>query len=212
MKKKILISCIFILMLLISFTSISNAAMQIVPDASPTTNITISDAFAYCYNLRATGSTLGYNTLDPHLTTGNDWGAVAYLAASAYGCNMDSTSVANCTTSGNNSGVMDFGKTYTYVSVIGTYTSSYMINLSKYRDTKYVNYAADNLTNGDYGIGKAHQETSMWDEYANVATFTTNYPLVYRCRMFSMLNKYNSDGRQNGNASSELTFRPAIWN
>lgn len=118
MKRKILTTIILSILTLVCLTIQSNATMQIKEGTSPQCSITVSDSYAYCYNLRANSSTLGNNTLDPHLTTNKDWGAVAYLAASVYGCNMNATAIEAYQTNGNNSGVMDFGKTQTQTATM----------------------------------------------------------------------------------------------
>lgn len=202
MKKKIFSTILLSIILLMSFTLTSNAAMQIIPGTETSTGITISDTYAYCYNLRTTSSTLGNNTLDPHLSTGYDWGAVAYLAASVYGCNMNSTSLTEFKTSGNNSGVMNFGKTGTYVSVITDSNFTTQKNLINYKNTKYVNYISGYYVTGD---GIATNEIANWgSKYSNLASTSNN---AHQHIRYGILGCYY--GYANGNSA---TFRPAIWN
>ena len=65
----------------------SNAAIQIVPTSNIITNVTVSTSYKTCRDLDSLSSTLGTTKLDPHLVTNKDWGAVSYLANSAYGLN-----------------------------------------------------------------------------------------------------------------------------
>ena len=88
MRKKIIIittSLIILLMLSLYFSSISNAAIEIKSGTTAHIGINASNAYQYCYDMRSSASTLGNNTLDPHLTLNADWGATVYLGASAYG-------------------------------------------------------------------------------------------------------------------------------
>ena len=86
MKIKRLIKILIIALIGICVGSTaSNAAIEIKPTSSVHNNITASTAYEYCYYMRAYSSSLGANSLDPHLALSADWGAVAYLGASGYG-------------------------------------------------------------------------------------------------------------------------------
>jgi hypothetical protein len=123
----------FIGMLIINSNSYAAVAIK---GGTVWDNITISDAYAVCYNMRnGTTSTLGSNSLEPHLTLNSDWGAVAYLVASVYG-QRDGTSNTGTmgpkvtltknnspiesttfrSTTGNASGVMNFGNNRTFTA------------------------------------------------------------------------------------------------
>ena len=84
MIKKISILAIFLVMIL---AVKSNAAIQIVPTSEVLTNVTVSTSYKTCRDLDSLSSTLGTTKLDPHMATNKDWGAVSYLANSAYGLN-----------------------------------------------------------------------------------------------------------------------------
>ena len=107
--RKTIISFIIIIFIVIFSTTISKAGVQIIKGATTYTSVNVSESFDICYNLRNGDSTLGTNTLDPHLATSLDWGAVAYLAQSRYGANATSTNSYNSTSTGNESGVKDTG-------------------------------------------------------------------------------------------------------
>ena len=124
--KKILVIGIITFIAIMLLPTISKAGVESKPGGTVWTNITISNAYKVCYEMRASTSTLGVNSLDPHLALNKDWGAVAYLALSTYGAVKDKTGPTGVavpgtettyiSTTGNATGVMNFGKTYTYLS------------------------------------------------------------------------------------------------
>ena len=77
--KKIIISFIIVIAIVICSNTISMAGIQIIDKATTMTSLNVSEEFDMCYNLRNGDSTLGTNSLDPHLVTSLDWGAVAYF-------------------------------------------------------------------------------------------------------------------------------------
>ena len=89
--KKILVIGIITFMSIMLFSTISKAGVESKPGGTVWTNITISNAYKVCYDMRAPTSTLGLNSLDSHLALNKDWGAVAYLALSTYGAVKDAT-------------------------------------------------------------------------------------------------------------------------
>lgn len=107
--KKIIISAIMIMLMILCSNTISMAGVQIIDGATTYTSVNVSESFDICYNLRNSDSTLGTNSLDPHLAISLDWGAVAYLAQSRYGSNATSLNSFNSTSTGNESGVQDTG-------------------------------------------------------------------------------------------------------
>ena len=76
----------------------SNAAIEIkkTDTAEKHFGVTAGTAFDYCYNMRAYSSSLGANSLDPHLVLNADWAAAVYLGASGYGGIDASTTVRGC--------------------------------------------------------------------------------------------------------------------
>ena len=150
-----------------AIATVSNAAIEIKEGKGYHSNITATDAFDYCKNMDAT-STLGSNDLDPHLILNADWGAVTYLAYSAYGtCSAYAAKNYSggasgptikldgktyYTTTSNRTGVMDFHCSYgyglyTYTASLldGGTTNANMASLVKYQGTKYV----DTITLGN---------------------------------------------------------------
>ena len=115
-KIKIIGSLLLICLFILCFSTISNAAIEIKAGTTRHTNINISTAYQYCYDMRSATSTLGINSLDSHLSLNADWGATAYLGASTYGGvrNNYGTIVKineanNYSTTNNITGVMNLG-------------------------------------------------------------------------------------------------------
>jgi hypothetical protein len=187
--------------------------MEIKSGTSAYTSLTASQAFAYCYNLRASSTTLGNNTLDPHLTLNSDWGATLYLAASVYGVNTTTRNTIKSSTTGNESGVKNFGSTKTQTSSLygGTvYGDSKRINLEKFLNTKYVENI-DTSYSASSTRGQAIGEVQAWDSWYPA---NSSYPIIVRCGSFgvycyNMSYNYGNDG---DGRSGDATFRPVIWN
>ena len=143
-------------------------------------NVTITRAYRECYDLRelSAESTLGNNSLDPHLTLNKDWGAVAYLALSKYG------SGNNSDTTGNATGVQDFGKNYEWTSSLISEATN--LNVSEAR-TDLINHVEgeqyveqleqDVNTNVEHSKGMALAETS---NKANNREFNPRFPCFTR--------------------------------
>ena len=218
--RKTIISFIIIIFIIIFSTTISKAGVQIIKGATTYTSVNISESFDICYNLRNGDSTLGTNTLDPHLATSLDWGAVAYLAQSRYGANATSTNSYNSTSTGNESGVKDTGGYMQTATLFenrnktSTNAKSYRYRLEEALKTpgmeKYVDEIS-NTVNVTTTLGRAIAETQNW--YGATYTFqnqsNTDYPLIIRESLFDVVNIFNIP---TGLAHSSVTFRPVIWN
>lgn len=214
-KLKILVSLIVILnVCLLSVTS--QAAMEVKAGTIPYINIKPTDSYKLCYDLRNSDSTLGNNTLDPHLILNKDWGAVAYLGLSTYGAIKDQTGPIvviegqNYTsTTGNISGVINLGYTDTITSSIlpGARDSSGYINIKNNLNTKYVETLPTNPTIANTK-GQACSETRGWFGTPTNGT----YPYLsfnVLLKRIGLLGYGNNDGTA---ALQILTFRPVIWN
>ncbi len=225
-KKQIMVTIIILLILLIP--TITKANIEVKPKSTSYTNISVSDAYDECYNLRNPYSSLGNNNLDPHLVLNKDWGAVAYLAISAYGKVKDATGpkvtvdgTEYTTTTGNETGVMDFGKaecTYTSSSIASGLEGSVDIrqSLINNKNSRYVETLPDKGTqNATNTKGMAIVETSGWFTSQSDYEPNKNYPLVVRTNILGFKG-YDASGHGNGSFAGQpragRTFRPAIWN
>lgn len=218
MKLKKLVT-ITIFLLIISIGVISNAGLEIKSGTSPYTNVNISESFNICYNLRDGTSTLGTCSLDPHMATSLDWGAVMYLAQSRYGVNSSSLT---SNTTGNKSGAMDFGN-YTQTATMFESRSTTSTEAKTFRYRLEEALADDNLkkyvdiipntVNATTTRGRAIGETPNW--YGATYTFNnssnTNYPIIIRDSEFGVFSYYGNYVN-GGQALSNLSFRPVIWN
>ena len=199
--------------------------MQIVPNglylSSYHGSITPSDAYDYCRNLK-TGSTLGINSLEPHLQLNADFGACVYLAFSAYGgCSNISDSTGPTvsirvndyrTTTANLTGVMNLGGFYNtsnndmceYTACIWADTNnSYVTSLVANKGTRFVE-TCDNNANTSSIRGWATYETSGWTS-SSYSNLNSSYPTLIRYRYLTVTS--TSPG-----VDSRRTYRPVIWN
>lgn len=219
MKSKKIILSIIIFIILIGISNIANAGVEIKSGTTKYTSVNISESFDICYNLRDGTSTLGTCSLDPHLATSLDWGAVAYLAQSRYGANASSVST---NTTGNQTGVMDLANGSTQTATLFESRNKTSIFATSYRyrleealaDSSLAKYVdvIPNTVDSETTLGRAIAETKNW--YGASYTFqngtNTDYPIIIRDSLFGVSNYgvYNTTGQ----AHSNVTFRPVIWN
>ena len=222
-KIKIIGSLLLICLFILCFSTISNAAIEIKAGTTRHASIDISTAYQYCYDMRSATSTLGINSLDPHLSLNADWGATAYLGASTYGGvrNRNGTMIKineanNLSTTNNITGVMNLGSylggnmsydSNSYVSCIvdkRTGSGKEFDNIYKNKDTKYVEIIPTD-ENIEKTRGMALIETNNWYGSGGAAGINEYYPIMYRKNIFGR-------NRTNGSAGSGNIYRPVIWN
>lgn len=194
----------------------SNAAIEIKPGTTVQTNISINDSFQYCYDMRHPTSSLGNNSLDPHVAKATDWGITAYLGLSGYGAVKSASGPQitigesnYSTTTGNASGVMNFGRTITQVAGYAENSTSNAnegcrtkLYLPEY--SRYVDVIGENTVLGTRGM--AYAETSGW--YNSSQEFLrSNDALDTRSGVIGYTNWYGQ-----GTAIDNQTYRPVIWN
>ncbi len=180
-----------IILLILLIPTITKANIEVKPKSTSYTNISVSDAYDECYNLRKSYSSLGDNKLDPHLVLNKDWGAVAYLAVSAYGKVKDATGpkvivdgTEYTTTTGNETGVMDFGKTaysFTASSIAAGLEGTVNIrqSLINNKNSRYVE-TLPGSPNVDNTRGMALVETSGWFSSRAAYDPDGSYPIIAR--------------------------------
>ena len=197
-------------------TAFAEYVIQIKPGTSAWTEISVSAAYDECQKLNQTSSTLGTTSLKAHLTTNADWYAVSLLTYSAYGARS-----ANNTT-GNSTGIMNFGSTWTFTSSVMEGSSSNDNRKSLYDniDTPYVESVknATNRASNEPGRGLLSNEmisTSYGGaNYSNAG----NYPVCVHTNLFGFYLGYGTEtwgiygAGCAGNANVRTTFRPVIWN
>lgn len=194
-KKSILI--IGIMIMIMAFPCISNAGMTIT-SSSTKSEATVSAAFAYCYNLRVSTSTLGDNKLDPHLMLNSDYAAAAYLGLSTYGSGSSTNSM-----SGNDSGVSQPNRDWTSSIITGYESNDYRLKyIMEFSNTKYVESLPTEVGNKE-NIGRGICEGFFTSQSVNYNNYVTNeYPMIVRHTTY-----YNQH-----HFSWNALFRPVIWN
>lgn len=225
MKSKLKYLGIIMFLLISTFTIKSNAAMEVKSGTSSWSNISASEAYQQCYNLRYSDSTLGKNSLDPHLTLNADWAAAAYLATSSYGAVSSSQGpvvsvggVNNYSTTGNATGVMNMGSHYTMTSSLIEGYEDKGASIEKIKNnlnTKYVETlsATNTIENTK---GKAFAEVAGW--WSSWAKYPiSSYPVGIRVGVngFKSFGSYTYNDETyagQGYANGGTTFRPVIWN
>ena len=226
---KILIAVIVFIMINLIFMNVSNAAIESKLGTTVHKTINVNDSFQYCYDMRYPTSSLGNNSLDPHLITAADWGGVAYLGLSSYGAvnsSIGPTIIVEgkryTTTTGNASGVFMFGATRrgTTDYMEGyTQTASYLegstpndANSKLYEDSNARLVSVLNETNStETNKGMAYAETSGW--YSSNAEYQSRYnPIGTRLGVFGYRDQDGRNWIGNGYGYDTVTYRPAIWN
>ena len=207
-------SCVFI--------QYANAAVEIKPGTTAQTSITVNDSFRTCYDMRIPASSLGNNSLDPHLAKLTDWGITAYLGLSSYGTVKNATgdtvtinSVNYTTTTGNATGVMDFGKNVTHTAsyLEGSTSSDKRSNLYTSSYSRYVDVISG-TNDASNNIGMAYGETSGW--YSSPKDFVnSSNPVGIRAGVLGYYYHIgNAYGPNVGDGGSygDVTYRPVLWN
>lgn len=214
-KSKILVTLFIyvVLEILIQNSVFAKTTIEIAPNTTKWNKISVSNAFDACRNLKENYSSLGENNLDPHLSTNADWYAVSVLTFSSYG----SKTAAN--TTGNSSGIMNFGTTQVQTAgLMEGYNanSTYLTSLVNNINTEYVELLkiGDEKENNELGRGlldKEHLASLGEIQYGN----SVNLPVCMRYNLFGVIvgawgSQANSTA--NGKEYNEVTFRPVIWN
>lgn len=218
MKKKILTTAILIVFGILLFGQSVKAetevktTIQIKNGATSWTSISVSDAYDKCQELNDDNSALGTTSSNvmAHLSTNADWYAVSLLTQSDYG------SRNNNNTTGNNSGIMNFGSKWTFTAGImednTQATNDNYQSLINNKDTKFVEKLKNeaNRENNKPGLGFRASEilSSGINHYENDFN---NYPISVRNSLFGFLVGDFGTALASGAPSSIVTFRPVIW-
>ena len=215
MRKKLLIFNILFL-LLIAIAQKSYAAIEVKPSPAANAdnvmrNTSVSNSYLLCQNMTKKGESLYGATVLPHLTTNTDWGAVSYLSNSIYGTNSAGKNTGTkvtidgvdyYSTTGNNSGVMNWGVNC-YIRELWTQTSSLITayvndsstssaknNVTELENavknnSKFVDIVNTESLTVDNSLGMAIKEVFLynWGNWKN-AKQDINYPITIRQGLF----------------------------
>jgi hypothetical protein len=215
MKKKILTTLILIMICTLASCQCVKAATEIkttlqIKGDPNWTNISISDAYDKCQELKGKNSALGENVGEnvmPHLLTNADYFAVSVLAISHYGNGAGNTT-------GNDSGVIGWGKAWVFTAgIYEGYEDTTNINLQsivKNKESKFVEKLKYNQEENLPGRGLLVDEkiTGGRNEYYSTGFYHS--PCMVREGLFSLV-MGNSNMGCSGGPHGHTTFRPAIW-
>ena len=182
MRKKLLILNILFL-LLIAIAQKSYAAIEVKPSPAANSNnvmrnTSVSNSYLLCQNMTKKGESLYGATVLPHLTTNTDWGAVSYLSNSIYGTNSAGKNTGTkvtidgvdyYSTTGNNSGVMNWGVNC-YIRELWTQTSSL---ITAYVNDSSTSSAKNNVTE----LENAVKNNSKFVDIVNTESLTVDNSL-----------------------------------
>lgn len=216
-KKKVYLIC-FILVFIIFFVNIKSHAGLTCTNVKSDVSASISSEFAYCYNLRVSTSTLGKNSLDPHLMLNSDFAAAVYLGYSRYGAGGRVVNSSVLTTAksinGNSSGIYSFGGNERTSSMRTDYNNATasnkanFTNLINFANTKYVEILPLDK-NDPSNVGKAIFEIDSWNTSSIYIKDTDLSRISLMRKLFQWY--MGNDNVCNG-SSSTVAFRPVIWN
>ena len=218
--KILIMSVLFFVTLSIIFIPKCNAAIESKSGVSRHINVNVSDCFQYCYDMRYPGSSLGNNNLDPHLAKATDWGITSYLSVSNYGAVKSIWGPAVTingtdynTTTGNATGVMNFGdgQTFTASYLEGSSSNGYRTNLYLEQNSRLVD-VINGTNDAEHNIGMVYGEVKDWgwnsgdlrsDRFPNLSN-----PIGTKIGVIT--NICNSEAQ--GFASQYIAYRPVLWN
>lgn len=222
MKKKILTTLTLIAFCILLFGQRVKAetevktTIQIKKGATSWTAISVSDAYDKCQELNDNNSALGTTSSNvmAHLSTNADWYAVSLLTQSDYG------SRNNNNTTGNNSGIMNFGGMRAFTAGImednTQATNADYQSLIENKDSKFVEKLKNqaNRESNKPGLGFRASEILSATATNDYANNFNNRPISVRSRLFGFLVGSNNSGNSinsSGEPHSNVTFRPVIW-
>ena len=228
--RKIVKTIIFmIIILLLGYSSSYAAVIQIKNTTdSVLTNATISDFYEMSEGLKGTGQALDGVTVDVKMANNYEWAVVSYFSNSAYGTNgagqntgkSFGSGATKYSTNGNITGVMNWGKTYTYTAgIIASYASKTLTTAGNLTSNPSISKIVENAsTNKVDKFGNAGEDSSIaltgwynsWIKISN----NENGPYSFRDGLFGFqggainFSPYYSTGA----GAVDVTFRPVIWN
>lgn len=231
MKKKIFLINIAIILIILLGTA-SYAAVSIVPGTDVMVSISATNAYLSCRNMKNTGESLYGTTVEPHLTTNADWGAVSYLSNSAYGTNtaggntgiiVNINDVDYYSTNGNITGVMNWGSNpkKTMRTQVSCLSKAYMDSENNYSSVLELKKMAEENSRFVEIMGVVSSEGRAIDEtrglHGSILGYSSGFnyiPTGVRIGLFGgqISNGFGNDDLCKGNARTDTSFRPVIWN
>ena len=241
-KILIIVSIITIILLMPkSYGAVASKPATVTDGSNVLVSKSVSDFYSLCQNMKNNGESLYGSSVKPHLATNKDWGAVSYLSNSSYGTNTEGKNdgkqitmngVNYYSTTGNASGVMNWGKNPYKINKLSTYssglakgyvdgsannTNKILLKTAAKNNSKYVDVIdLENFTN-ENTLGMALAETK---DLPFVKTKTAEpgywadscgYAVMVRMGLFDFTIGH-SYSVSSGEPFDSLTFRPVVWN
>ena len=210
-KKVMLLIVVFMIAVILKGNiAFAEYVIQVVPNATAWNNITVSEAYNECQKLNTTSSTLGTTSLKAHLTTNADWYAVGLLTYSTYG-NKNASN-----TTGNSTGIMNLGSSYTAALMEGASTNNNWKSLYDNINTPYVETVKNNTNRESNQAGRGLlSKEYLSTEFGSVHIENSlNRPVAQRQSLFGVgIGVSGGWGYYcDGIINTSVTFRPVIWN
>lgn len=223
-----IVSLIFIMLLL--GTNYSFGAVQIKDDTSAKviTGKSISDCYDISRDMKKDGQGLEGTNVNVKMANNYEWAVVSYFSNSNYGTggagentgsNLGDT--GHKTTNGNITGVMDWGKTYTFTAgIISNYTDITDTTSGKSIIEDAGTSAIDKFESTGSSTVENIAKTGWYRALWSCAGANVSYPYSVRTGIFGFYGGTNYDPNygRNGNRStgavenaSDITFRPVIY-
>lgn len=234
MKKKIGIISLLFLISIIAIIPQSYGALASKPTtktdgSNVLVNTTVSNSYSLCQQMTRSGESLYGTTVQPHLATNKDWGAVSYLSNSIYGTNTQGQNTGTqitingvnyYSTTGNASGVMNWGANPNkglQTQTAGINTTEPPSSISE-NVAELVSAAMNNSNFAELLLSNQSRVGMAMDEISNYSFVTvkqrdsyTSYPISLRSGLFGY--KVGAPfTRCDGAADGSVTFRPVVWN
>ena len=218
----------------------AKTSIEIKPNTGVYTNKTISEFFDESMAMKNVGEGLEGSNVDVHMATNTDWAIFAYFSNSQYGTNGEGkntgidVTIGDKTyksTNGNLTGMMNFGSMLTYTAgVISNYTN--IVDTSATEEPydwgksiienmkEYIEKHPNNPNNPHVDLintvsANAIAATGWYGSWNRVGV-RIGEPFSLRRGLFGLLSgAYDPSSRYytpNGNATTQHTFRPVIWN
>ena len=199
MKSKKILSTIILIITILGFSTISNAALESKAGQNSWKASTANDHFSNIRAMEKSGGTLGMNAnidkttyldssgngIDVHMALATEWGTAALLAISDYGAYNSKGIVSDAgtkvaATTGNITGVFQMGDGYAeYVAGILENRSNASNSKLYLSDNRYYNLYEENKIE-KYHKGDGIYQTQGWYNSASALYLDSENPEFYR--------------------------------
>ena len=220
MKNKRIVKILIFASIMIAFSICNSyAAVQITNTTSVLTGKTISEFYDMTKEMKNPGQGLEGTNVDVKMSNNYEWATVSYFAHSSYGygneasvtankgVSVTSNGVSHYSTNGNLTGIMDWGKTYTFTAGIIANWKDNNGNIRITNETvlsngrSIINFAETSdidkfnvSTNGtDFSIAKINWSGVSW----NRADGQIDFPFSIRQGLFGMCGGFGDWGNPN---------------